>query len=202
MNNKWFTLIELLITIVIIWLLFVVLFRAYTTISQVTFRVQQEKNIQQEMIRITQTIQNIADTHSIDFNSYLEITTQDSLYLSWELGRIIITSTWRCKEDTTQITWFTEEDREDPCRLIFYDKNWKINTITTPSEIIISKPHFNMVTTTKNEDIISDTTYDFPFLYIQQAWFKVRFTIYTPIYKNNNRTNMSSTIFQQFFKLQ
>jgi len=73
--------------------LVVILFRAYNSISQVTFRSQQEKNIQQEMIWISQTLQNIADNHSIDFDSYNLETTNEKLFLSGKTEKIIITTT-------------------------------------------------------------------------------------------------------------
>jgi hypothetical protein len=68
----------------IIGILFVILFRAYTTISQVTFRVQLEKDIQQEMIRISQTLQNLADNYTIDFEASTLYNLNDKLFLSGE----------------------------------------------------------------------------------------------------------------------
>jgi len=73
--------------------LVVILFRAYNTISEVTFRSQQEKNIQQEMIWISQTLQNIADNHSIDFDNYNLEEINDKLFLSGKTEKITITTT-------------------------------------------------------------------------------------------------------------
>lgn len=200
--KKGFTLIELLITIIIIWLLFVVLFRAYTTISQVTFRTQQEKNIQQELIRISQTLQNIADISEIDYESYQSTNIHDTLFLSWNDGKIKINSTGNCISDIRNFTWFTQEQKENPCLLTITKEDGNIIVLNSPSESIISKPYFTTSPIRTNENIIWDNNIQFPFLHIEQPGFQVYFTIFTPIYKKNQRTNTSKIIFQQFFKLQ
>lgn len=200
-KKYWFTLIELLISISIISILVVILFRAYNSISQVTFRSQQEKNIQQEMIWISQTLQNIADNHSIDFDSYKLETTNEKLFLSGKTEKIIITTTWICIPDIQITTWFTQEQREDPCQLIIVNQNGSITPITTTSESFISKPYFTIIPSKSNEEIIDDPNW-FPFLKIRQPGFQVNFTIYTPLYEKWNWIKMSKILFQQFFNLQ
>ena len=202
MHNKknWFTIIELLISISIISILVVILFRAYNTISEVTFRSQQEKNIQQEMIWISQTLQNIADNHSIDFDNYNLEEINDKLFLSGKTEKITITTTWICIPDIQITTWFTQEQRENPCQLIIVNQNNSITPITTPSESFISKPYFTIHPYKPNEEIIKDDP--IPFLKIRQPGFQVNFTIYTPLYEKWNWIKMSKIIFQQFFNLQ
>ena len=68
-----FTLIELIIVMVIIGILSVVLLQTYTWISQMTFRVQQTKNVQQEVLRLSQVMQNFADRNTIDFSQYPDL---------------------------------------------------------------------------------------------------------------------------------
>jgi len=65
-----FTLIELMIVIVIIGLLSVILLKTYTWITEMTFRVQQTKNVHQEVLHVTQVLQNFADRDEIDFSQY------------------------------------------------------------------------------------------------------------------------------------
>ena len=42
---KWFTLIEMIITMIIVGILSVVLIEAYITVSKIALRVEQQKNI-------------------------------------------------------------------------------------------------------------------------------------------------------------
>jgi len=196
----WFTIIELLISIVIIGILTTVLFRAYNSISETTFRVQQEKNIQQEMIWIAQTLQNISDNNSIDFDSYIESIPTDSLFLSGKDGKIKITSQWNCVFDIPEITWFNQEQKDNPCQLIIMNQDWSIIPITTSSESLISKPNFTIFPTKPNNKIIEEDQN--PFLKIRQPSFKINFSIYTPLYEKWNWIRTSSILFQQFFNLQ
>ncbi len=204
MNNKkfWFTLIELLITISMIGVLTVILFRTYNTISLISFRTQQEKKIQQELIWTNQTLQNIADNHSLNFDQQINTEKTDTLYLSWLLGNITITSTGICKPDFPLITWFNEEEKNNPCTLIIINSSWVITNITTPSESSISKPYFTIFPFKDNNAIIQDSQIEFPLLYIKQPSFLIHFSIYSPLYEKWNRIRTSSILFQQFFNLQ
>lgn len=201
-KKYWFTLIELLISIIIISILIVILFRAYNTISLVTFRVQQEKNIQQEMIRIAQTLQNIADKHSLDFDKYNWSQKEDSLFLSGEGGKVSITSTGVCVSDSPVITGFTQEQKDNPCQLIIINESGVIVPITTLSESFISQPYFTIFPTKNKQTILDDSQITFPFLHIKQPGFQVHFSIYTPLYEKWNWTRTSTFLFQQFFNLQ
>lgn len=202
MKNKkfWFTLIELIISISIISIFIIILFRAYNTVSQITFRAQQEKNTQQEMIWIAQTLQNIADSHAINFEKYTSGENHEKLFLSGKTENIIITSTWICYSDIEITTWFTQEQKENPCQLIIINENESITPITTTSESLISKPYFTIIPSKPNQEIIINDQN--PFLKIRQAWFQVNFTIYSPLYEKGNRINANKILFQQFFNLQ
>ncbi len=202
MQNKkfWFTLLELLISISIIAILVVILFRAFNTISEVSFRAQQEKNIQQELIRINQSLQNIADNHSIDFDRYKENSEDkhSSLFLSWE-SKIEITSTWNCLLDTKIQTGFDQEQIDNPCQLIIIPEDWEIIEISSPSQSIISQPFFTIHPNKANSEIIKNENN--PHLQIRQPGFQLNFTIYSPIYQKWNRVKTSKILFQQFFNL-
>ena len=69
---KGFTLLEMLIVMVIIGILAVVLTEAYITISKVALRVEQEKNLSEESLILTQTFQAISDEATIDYDAYIE----------------------------------------------------------------------------------------------------------------------------------
>jgi hypothetical protein len=55
---------------VIIGILAVVLTESYITISKVALRVEQEKNISEESLILTQIFQSIADEATIDYEAY------------------------------------------------------------------------------------------------------------------------------------
>lgn len=106
MRKKAFTLIELLIVIVIIGILSVILLRTYTWITQMTFRVQQTKNVQQEVLHITQVVQNFADRNTIDFAQYswlaASIGITDTLYLSGQDGALRFFTSGDCSQTVIQ----------------------------------------------------------------------------------------------------
>jgi prepilin-type N-terminal cleavage/methylation domain-containing protein len=68
--KKAFTLIELLIVICILSLLVFVLFKAYNTVSEVSFRVEQQRKVNEEVLLLSEIVQNFANRNSIDFEKY------------------------------------------------------------------------------------------------------------------------------------
>ncbi|MBQ5945032.1 hypothetical protein IJL65_01135 [bacterium] len=60
----------MLIVIVIIGILAVVLMESYITISKVALRVEQEKNLSEESLILTQIFQAISDEATIDYEKY------------------------------------------------------------------------------------------------------------------------------------
>ena len=88
---KWFTLLEMMIVMVIIWILAVVLTESYTTISRTALKIEQEKNLSEESLILTQVFQAISDEATIDYDAYsgngINLSTTswftDILYLTW-----------------------------------------------------------------------------------------------------------------------
>jgi prepilin-type N-terminal cleavage/methylation domain-containing protein len=64
------TLLELLIVMAILGILFVLLLRTYNWISTMVFRIQQEKEVAQEIMQISQVVQNFSERNSIDYQKY------------------------------------------------------------------------------------------------------------------------------------
>ena len=102
--KKAFTLIELLIVITILGILTLVLFSAYNKISEISFRVEQERKVNEELLFLSEVLQNFANRNSIDFEKYRDegISLTGSnwftnyLFLSWDDGRFSIYTSWTC----------------------------------------------------------------------------------------------------------
>lgn len=81
---KWFTLIELMIVIIIIWILAVVLTESYITISKTALKIEQEKNLSEESLILTQVFQAISDEATIDYDKY-DHSLKNSKWFTWTL---------------------------------------------------------------------------------------------------------------------
>ena len=122
--KKAFTLMETLIVLVIIGILSVSLIRSYTLISELSFEIEQEKQMQEESLVLLQTLQSLADEASIDYQAYINnnwnLTWKngitDILYLTGGMytGTVLYT-TWNCL--TWTLTW---DDFAD----LLYNNSW------------------------------------------------------------------------------
>jgi D-alanine-D-alanine ligase-like ATP-grasp enzyme len=65
---------------IIVGILSVVLIEAYITVSKIALRVEQQKNISEESLVLTQIFQSISDEATIDYEKYNEnsISLEDS----------------------------------------------------------------------------------------------------------------------------
>ncbi len=203
--SKWFTLIETLIVVVIIWILSVILMRTYTFVSQISFRIQQEKNVTQETLFLSQIIQNLSDKNSIDYDRYSSELWQwyliskswftNILYLSGQDWKIEIYSTWTCIDPWTNIeilTWWYQ------CYIQLI-KNWETSNITNPQTVYISKTIFRITpydSSTNYLDWISSCTNYISC--IHKPWFFMIAKSYSPTY-NKKRYNKIQIPIQQFF---
>lgn len=61
---------EILIVIVLFGMLAGIIMQSYTTISQVSFRIHQEKEIAKEALMLSQILENLAQTTTIDYSKY------------------------------------------------------------------------------------------------------------------------------------
>ena len=83
-----------------------IIIKTYTTISQVSFRLQQEKEIAKEALVLSQVLDNLAQSTTIDYDQYkssdLDLVATngivDTLYLSGDSGKYQISSS-SCKKD-------------------------------------------------------------------------------------------------------
>lgn len=111
-NRSWFTLVEVLIGIVITWLLVGIIFGIYLSTLRLSVKIENEKNLNNELLFFTQTMQNLVDNNDIDLARYVwwdgiimsstllwsqEDGYTDKLYLtdgsSWQIS---IYKNWTC----------------------------------------------------------------------------------------------------------
>jgi prepilin-type N-terminal cleavage/methylation domain-containing protein len=103
MKTKAFTLIETLIVLIIIGILATVLIQAYMTISKIAFTVEQEKNLAEESLLLTQMLGSITENATIDYEKYGNLTATNGytgmLYLTGtQRSGASITSSGDCLE--------------------------------------------------------------------------------------------------------
>lgn len=81
MKNKAFTLVEILIVVWLFWLLSGIILQTYTTISRISYRIQQEKEIAKEALVFTQVLENLAQTTTINDSkySYSDLQTSEGM---------------------------------------------------------------------------------------------------------------------------
>ena len=149
MKNKAFTLVEILIVVWLFWLLSGIILQTYTTISRISYRIQQEKEIAKEALVLTQVLENLAQTTTINYSKYSYSDLQSSggmvseLHLKDENNQgITINTTGTCFQASElrkeKENWSSSEPellpveneetlktiRKSNCKLIL-EKNWK-----------------------------------------------------------------------------
>lgn len=200
--KKAFTLIELLIVICILGIFSVVLFRTYKTISDIAFRVEQQKKVNEEFLFVSEVLQNFANRNSIDFTKYNESlgTTSwftERLYLSWEDWNVEIYSSWNCV-DFSQIPDFS--NLQSWCSLFL--KTWaEANPIKLTSDsVYFSKAKFKIIPYSASyyEWTECKTNY---FACINDDWFWLFVDIYPKHYSEDLWANDIHLLVQHFFNI-
>jgi len=202
-NKKWFTLLELMIVIGIISVLSVILFRTFATMSELAFRIEQEKNVTQEIISISQILQNYADKNTIDYEKYTTLTEtnglSDTLYLSGQDWRISFASSGDCVEPGEKILSGVQGLQ---CAL-YLQKDWDSPIeITNPKKTYLSKVVFKIVPFASQEQYLAMSWENTNLIY---SLNKPGFWLFTQVrnarYSPTTRWNTIQTSVQQFFSL-
>ena len=203
---------------VIIWILAVVLTESYITISKTALRIEQEKNISEEALVLTQIFQSIADETTIDYSGYnnneLESNSwyYDVLYLKWsEWITYKIYTTGNCLE----LEWnfeFDDDGNEKPdenwefkdigeyqdCKLILEDNDGD-TVLNTSGKVIVSKAKFRIIPYYSNKyyfDSGEETIVD----KLHQPAFWMFIHLYSPLYQAKWAIKTNQTL-QLFFNL-
>ena len=218
---KWFTLVEVIIVIVIIGILAVVLTESYITISKVALRVEQEKNLSEESLVLTQVFQAISDEATIDYEAYSGDNAQDLKSHSW-FTNILYLTWWQWSWTSIYTTWdgclelewnFHEnEDGSYPdysekiksaswCNLVMRQwEEWEeISLINW--KVITSKVMFKVIPYNTDEYYFnSDEWWDIIVNNVHQPAFWMFIHLYAPLYQPVG-TNKRDQPLQLFFNL-
>lgn len=216
MKRKAFTLAEILIVLCIFWMLAWIMLKTYSTITQVSFRIGQDKELAKESLILSQVLDNISETATIDYKRYEKNMIHlsgdevkwfvDFLFLTGDIWTwTAIYSTWNCEDSN----WLYNEDYErptewKPCRLILKKwENWPETILLWDSEnwsweYLVSKIKFRVIPydTSKNIILWWVTSYN-PW---QPAFWAI-WAIYSKFYNPKKRSTSSIIPIQFFFGL-
>ena len=177
MKNKAFTLVEILIVVWLFWLLSGIILQTYTTISRISYRIQQEKEIAKEALVFTQVLENLAQTTTIDYSKhpYWDLQASDGmvseLHLKDEKNQgISIKTDGTCfqasKLREQKENWSSSElellpvekeetlktIRNSNCKLIL-EKNWETITLLDSKKFNISQAQFRIIPFISNQEL-------------------------------------------------
>ena len=180
MKNKAFTLVEILIVVWLFWLLSGIILQTYTTISRISYRIQQEKEIAKEALVLTQVLENLAQTYTIDYSKpeykYPKLQSSNgmvsALYLKDENNQgISINTTGTCFQASElreqKENWSSSEleellpveneetlktIRNSDCKLILKKDKEEI-TLLDSKKFNISQSQFKIIPFISNQDL-------------------------------------------------
>ena len=177
MKNKAFTLVEILIVVWLFWLLSGIILQTYTTISRISYRIQQEKEIAKEALVFTQVLENLAQTYTIDYSkpeySYSDLQSSggivSELHLKDENNQgTSINTTGTCFQASElrkeKENWLSSEllpveneetlktIRNSDCKLIL-KKNKEEITLLDSKKFNISQAQFKIIPFISNQEL-------------------------------------------------
>lgn len=195
-----------------------IIIKTYTTISQVSFRLQQEKEIAKEALVLSQVLDNLAQSTTIDYDQYkssdLDLVATngivDTLYLSGDTGKYQISSINTCLTDQELYEQAEKSEpktknqkEEAPCQLLLTSSNqdWETTHLLLDGKNFkLSKMQFKIIPFIWKEDLKKNLASETP-----QDWkpaFRLLGTLYSHFYNPNKWTNNISLPLQFFFSLQ
>lgn len=198
--------------------------KTYTTISQVSFRIQQEKEIAKEALVLSQVLDNLAQNTTIDYEKYqsshLDLVANtgvvDTLYLSGDTGKYQISSSDSCKEDDkiteklekSDLSTEKSEDQKTCELLLTTTTGGKTieNSLLDGKNFKLSKIQFKIIPFIWKSELKKSLQSENPDLSkLPQDWkpaFRLLGTLYSNYYNPQKRTNNISLPLQLFFSLQ
>ncbi len=209
-NKKAFTLIEIILVVAIIGMLSWILFKTYITMSQISFRVEQQKIVNQELLYVTETLQNLANRNEIDYTRYNNDTADNNinlvktswitniLYMTWEDWSISLFSSWSCVSLNQELD---KAKLEVWCSLVLQKDDKKI--VLTKDLVYMTDALFKIIPFADEASYIQnielcESNY---LACIGDPGFWFIANIYNRGHDENNRTNNVSIFVQQFFNI-
>lgn len=202
-NKKAFTLIEITLVVVIIGVLAWVLFKTYITMSQISFRVEQQKVVNQELLFVSEFLQNIANSNQIDYSKYEDQLVVNKwmtniLYMTWWEWEISVFASGNCVNLDQSV------DREvlDVWCNLFLNRDGKDIKLTS-DWVYLTEALFKIVPFADEKSYLQDIRLcDSNYLAcIDDPGFWFISTIYSIWYNPNSWTNNVSIFVQQFFNI-
>ncbi|MBF0981400.1 type II secretion system protein [Candidatus Gracilibacteria bacterium] len=216
MKKNGFTLAEILIVVILFGMLAGIIIKTYTTISQVSFRLQQEKEIAKEALVLSQVLDNLAQSTTIDYGKYQSSDlvanngVVDTLYLKGDNGgEYQISSINTCltdqefDEQVEKSEPKTENQKEEPpCQLsLTTTQDGKTTHLLLDGKNFkLSKMQFKIIPFIGKEDLKKNLASETP--QDGKPAFRLLGTLYSHFYNPNKWTNNISLPLQFFFSLQ
>lgn len=221
--KKAFTLVEILLVVMIFWMLSTIMLRTYSTMSMISFRIGQDKELAKESLILSQVLDNIAQTATIDYERYNEDEINllnngwivEKLYLTWDIrtGTQIYSTgscvSWNILYDEDFILkkqGLIEDgllDENNPCKLVLKKSDddelvllWNTEYITW--EYKVSKIMFRVVPYDTTYNIIFDEHGQYNGIDAWKPAFWTMGAIYSKFY-NPKKWSNSSILPLQFF---
>lgn len=205
----------MLIVIVIVWILAVVLIESYLTISKTALRIEQEKNISEESLILTQIFQAISDEATIDYERYGSTLSGANwftwmLYLTWwqwSWTSIYTTGGENCLDLDKNF----EPDGEGNITQSIQDftgcylamKQWENSEethLTTPWKVVISNAMFKVIPYDSDENYFTWDTQWIVMNDVHQPGFWMFIHLYAPLYQPTGINKIDLPL-QLFFNL-
>ena len=208
-NKKAFTLIEIILVVAIIGMLAWILFKTYITMSQIAFRVEQQKIVNQELLFVTETLQNLSNRNEIDYSKYNDDTIENNinlvetkwlaniLYMTGDDGSVSIFSSGNCVALNERLD---REKLEIWCNLVLQKDDKSI--VLTKDLVYITDALFKLIPFADDESYIQDSglceSNYLACIGDPGFWFVAN--IYNR-WHDTSRTNNVSVFVQQFFNI-
>lgn len=195
--KKWFTLVELVITTVIMWLLIWLLFEIFTLIARIAVKVEHERSVHNEIIYVMQTIQNLIDQGNIEFGDYVGWWDYDTRYGIYESLRLQDTSTLSWSTFTYQInrncvsTWSVENYLCLTTNALSSTGNVTLN-LTDDERVIVTNFYIKVIQSSDSELEYTEIVND---------WFRLFLDVEIPEYDDDRRWFRVDQQVQTFFNL-
>ncbi len=183
------------------------IFKVFDTLSDISVRVEGERQMQNELLYVTETLQTLADNYNIDYDKYrvdgdVDLFEQQGmvheLYLVNPEGETVtIASSGDCYEGSIETPEHIQHMRSTNC-ILTIEKDGHITQLTDPNIVDLSHVQFKLVPYDSNERLLYSGSVDNAYERIQYPWFRLFARMYHKIFGKDRTTNVKQEIHQYF----